>query len=381
RLIYLGVERSLEEPLQRRLVVDIGGGSTECIVGDGAQILAADSLFMGCVSYSERYFRDGGLSEAAMRAATTAAALELQSLASRYERLGFDDAVGSSGTITVIEDILRAQGLSSSGVTARGLKKLRKQVQSAGHVSRLQLPGMPNERAPVLPGGIAILSALFEVFALERMQVATAALREGLVHDLAGPEGGQAVRERSIAQLAERHGVDQEQAEAVAETALGLLTQVPDEWLSGVPDAAPWLRWAALVHEVGQSLRYSGYHRHGEYILRHSDLAGFSRQTQRALALMVRSHRRKLDVERFADGVLETQRKGLLRLCLLLRLAVRLCRNRGPALAQAPELTVKKKQLALTFAPGWLADHPLTEAGLEEEATQIAAVGYTLTAR
>jgi len=187
RLIYLGVSHSLEDDSRQRLVVDIGGGSTELIVGRKFEPRYMESLHMGCVSSSQRYFRDGKITAQQMHAAEIAAHQELESLTTVYRKIGWETSVGASGTILAIHDAVHSEGWSKDGITPAALKKLSKALISAGHVDNLELNGVTAERAPVFPGGVAILSAIFEALGIEQMGVASGALREGLIQDPSKP--------------------------------------------------------------------------------------------------------------------------------------------------------------------------------------------------
>ena len=225
RLVYRGVTQSLQVDAQRRLVIDIGGGSTECILGDGDEILLADSMHMGCVSWSQRFFGKGVIDANSLHDAEIAAALELRSIRYRYRDQGWEVCLGSSGTVLAISEILQACGWSSDGVTPKGLQKLRKAMIAAGRVDNLRMPGLRSDRASVLAGGFAVLAALFDSMKLKRMRPASAALREGLVHDLLGRRGGIDVREATTLAFASRVGVDEAQAVRVERFALGLLSR------------------------------------------------------------------------------------------------------------------------------------------------------------
>ncbi len=377
RLVYLGVSHTIEVQEGRRLVVDIGGGSTECIIGEGFEPLEADSLYMGCVSFSRRFFPDGVISSDAMDAAQLAASLEVQSIAQRFKRVGWTGVAGSSGTIRAVESILRAQGLSDDGITEKGLRKLRKAMIAVGHADKLAFDGMPSDRAPVLAGGVAIVLALFEMLGIERMATSSGALREGLLYDLLGRMQQKDVRERTIRLFSARHHVDMDQAERVAATALRMLAQVAESWDLEGATHQKLLGWAARLHEVGISVSHSGYHKHGAYLLEHSDMPGFSREEQVKLAALVLCHRRKLRKSVFG-ALPEGDALPTLRLCLLLRLAVRLDRGRSEESVPEVRLEARKKALELTFPAGWLEAHPLTVADLGEEAATLEAAGYRL---
>jgi exopolyphosphatase/guanosine-5'-triphosphate,3'-diphosphate pyrophosphatase len=285
--------------------------------------------------------------------------------------------VGASGTIRSIERVVTQAGWSDYGITAASLRKLRKALIAAGSVDNLRLKGMSKSRAQVIPGGFAVLAGAFATLNIDRMEAADGALREGVLYDLVGRIRHEDVRGRSVTALARRYHVDAGQAERVEATALHLASQVAGEW--GL-DEAVWhrqLAWAAQLHEVGLDISHSQYHKHGGYIVSNTDLAGFSRQEQQTLAVLVRAHRRKFPEAQFGDlpdDGIHTAR----RLAVLLRLAVVLHRGRSPAALPAVELRAEGDSLRLTFPPSWLEAHALLAADLEEEADYLRAAGFNL---
>ncbi|MCC5873233.1 MAG: exopolyphosphatase [Gammaproteobacteria bacterium] len=368
RLIYLGVSHSLEDNQDRRLVVDIGGGSTEVILGRQFQPETMDSLYMGCVGMSAEFFANGRITAAAMKAAELAARQELEPIVARYRSHGWDSSIGASGTILAIQDVVAAQGWGSESITADALKRLQAQLVEVGQADRLALPGLPSQRAPVFPGGVAILAAIFRSLGIKQMNTSSGALREGLLWDLLGRQHQSDIREQTVADLSARYHVDLEQALAVRSTALRLLTAVAPAWQLTEPDLPQLLRWAAQLHEIGMDIAYSQYHKHGSYLLQNLDMPGFSRTEQQKLALLVRCHRRKPPRSVLAAAPLEKPEE-LVRLALLLRCAVVMHRARRQA--DVPPLTAIRADatsLHLEFSQHWLRQHPLTRLDLAEEA-------------
>jgi exopolyphosphatase/guanosine-5'-triphosphate,3'-diphosphate pyrophosphatase len=378
RLIYLGVSSGFDRE-GRRLVVDIGGGSTELIVGDSREEpLALDSLYMGCVSWSLRYFPDGRLTSGGFERAITAARLEVEGLERRYRALRWEYAVGSSGTINAIEKILVQRGLSVEGITAEGLRRLRERALAAAHLDRLTLPGLSNTRRPVLPGGLAILLAVFEALDLQVMTATTSALREGVLHDLLGRLGDHDLRERTTDQVAERYTVDTDQATRVEATALDFFARAAGPWALDPTQHRALLSRAARLHELGMFVDHAGFHKHGAYILSRAHLPGFSSTDQRALAALVLGHRRALSRERLTD-IHPAWGPEHMHLAVLLRLSARLHRSRSPHTLPPIDLIIEGGDaLSLQFPEGWLDDHPLTRADLETEAESLAAAGLRL---
>lgn len=387
RILFRGVAHDLLAIEGRRLVIDIGGGSTECILGVGEDVQRADSLQMGCVTYSQRFFPDGKLTRDRFKKASFSARLEIEPIEHIFRRTGFVEVVGSSGTVTSIDAMLRAQATavekpdsarSYPGITLAGLKLLRDQMIERGHIDKLDLPGLSPERRNVIAGGISILHAVFKGFAIDPpMRAAKSALREGLLLELVGSLGGEEVRERTVARLRERYAVDVEQARRVEATALSLAKQLAAQWQLGVRELS-MLRWAALLHEIGQVLSFGGYHKHGAYILANSDLPGFSEQGQSYLAALVGAHRRVLDAEKIAL-LRQADGERAVRMAALLRLAVRI--NRAREEMTMPELHVIDQRADLVFPSGFLDGHPMTRGDLEEEQLALREVGLELSFR
>jgi exopolyphosphatase / guanosine-5'-triphosphate,3'-diphosphate pyrophosphatase len=371
RLIYLGVAHSVPNEDGRRLVVDIGGGSTECTIGEGFDPIATESLFMGCVSYSRRFFPDGLIRRDDFRSAETAAMLELSTLERRFRGLGWKVAYGSSGTALAIADLLREP------ITRKGLKRLRAALCEKGSVQKLDLPGLDPERATVLPGGLAILMAVFKRLEIEAMSPASGALREGLLYDLLGRIQHEDVRERTIRWLAERNGVDLEHAARVERTAVYCLNQVATAWSLDRSEAKQYLSWASRLHEIGLEISHTGFQRHGAYILENADMPGFSKQEQTLLSVLVLTHRRKIRIEDYAK-VPDEKRELILRSSLVLRIAC--CLNRSRSSEPLPDfgLDAKKATLTLRFEKSWFDANPLTLADLAEEKERLRAVGVEL---
>lgn len=376
RLIYLGVSHSLPDAGGRRLVVDIGGGSTELIAGEGFDALNLESLYMGCVSFSERYFPDGVITKEQWRAAEIAARLELRPVKNLFRRLGWESAAGASGTIRTIREVLIANQWCQEGICQEGLQKLRKAILQVNNTAELNLPGLPDERKPVFPGGVAILCAIFETLKIEHMRVSDGALREGLLYDAIGRIQQVDVRERTVNSLIERYHVDPAHGQRVEQTALGLFQQVKDTWKLNKDEHSWVLRWAARLHEIGLVIAHSGYQKHGAYLLENSDLPGFSRREQSLLAALVRGHRRKFPLSEF-----ECHGKAAQRLCILLRLAILLHRSRAPG--ELPEIQAHASGMSmeLVFPEGWLSQHAMTEADLARETEYLKGAKWKLMVR
>jgi len=332
---------------------------------------------MGCVSFSRAYFADGKLSAENWRRAELAARQELEPVRERFRGFDWQEAVGASGTIRAIDGLVRTHGWSKSGITPQALTRLRDALLKAGRVNRLKLDGLSPERVSTIAGGAAILSAVIGALDIDSMRRSDGALREGLLFDLLGRIRERDVRARSVDALATRAHVDQKQASRVERTALGLLTQVSERWDLDAQEPQRFLAWAAHLHEIGLDIAHSHYHRHGEYIVAHADLLGFSLPEQQVLATLVRAHRRKFPAS-IIRALPSQWAKSTERLAALLRLSVVLHRSRSPLTLPELKLDAVKKTLALRFPDGWLDDHPLTRADLATEASYLDAAGYQL---
>lgn len=371
RLIYLGVSHTLGDDSSKRLVIDIGGGSTELIIGEKFEAKVLESLHMGCVSYKERFFSDGVISESNIKKAYQYACVEISHIRKVYQKIGWQEVVGASGTLQAVEQVLIGLGLTETGISRKALVKLRKALLECKHADELNFVGLKESRRAVFASGVAIVLALFDTLDLEFMSISGGALREGVLYDTMGRLEHEDVRERSIANLEKTYKVNVQSGEQVAEYARYLYQSVRKDWQLDKVDAS-LLIWAGRLHEVGMQISHSSFHKHGEYILSNSDMDGFSRDLQRNLAVLVRSHRRKLSNNVFE--LLGKQRAKLEKLAIILRLSVIFKYAELPKL----EIHAAKNKLCLCFPDGWLADHPLTQAELEHEQVYLQKIDYTL---
>jgi exopolyphosphatase/guanosine-5'-triphosphate,3'-diphosphate pyrophosphatase len=377
RLIYMGVAHTTPSDGGPRLVVDIGGGSTELIIGEGLAARKLESLYIGCVSLSAAHFADGNISEKRMKRARTAAQLEIEPVMARFRRGQWDSAFGASGTMRAVADTLAAHGDPGGQITRAGVDWLLGECLRAGDTSKLKLPGLAAERQEILPGGLAIMVEIFDMLEIDALRVADGALREGLLYDLLGRLTDEDARARSVRAMEARFHVDGAQAERVEGTALAFLRQVQAAWKLEEPLAELALRWAARLHEIGLDIAHSHYHKHGAYLLANADLPGFPREEQQLLAALVGSHRRKINLAQIEELIPPWHLKAEF-LIVLLRLAVLLHRGRGPRALPAIELRAKARALELKFPKGWLEAHPLTAVDLEQEVEYLRATGFRL---
>lgn len=376
RLIYLGVAHTLADDGGKRLVFDIGGGSTEFIIGKRFEPLLTESLYMGCVTYRERFFPNGKISEGGFRKAVMAARLDIETIENTYKKMGWIDVVGASGTVKAIEHALQENGWSQDGITLAGLYKLRDKLLTFNHLEDVNIPGVKADRRTTLPPGLAVLIGICEQLDIKHVKYSEGAMREGILYDLLGRHVHEDVRERSIMAMMQRYSVDMAQAERVRQTAMKALAQVRKDWDLG-QFCHGWLHWAALAHEVGTAVSHNGYHKHGAYLLTHSDLPGFTRQDQRVLATLVGNHRRKIRETEIQELPALLQEK-VRRLILLLRLAVVLHRARRDDLAPDFKLSVSNRQVKLKFPDDWLEQNPLLQTELQDEREIWKKAGYKL---
>ncbi len=372
RLIYLGVSHSLPASQWRRLVVDIGGGSTECIIGEGLDPLRMESLYMGCVSYSKRFFPEGKITKDALQQAELAARMELQSIKREFSGSHWQEAIGSSGTARALADLLEQNGWSNAGITADGLKELRAALLKAGDCKKLDMQGMKPDRMPVLPAGFAIMSAIFAELGIQHMTVAGAALREGVLYDMVGRFHHHDMRDVTVSQFMRRYHVDPIQSKRVEVFALSLFDQVAQGMEDDVALLRQKLLWVARMHEIGISIAHSGYHKHSAYMLENADMPGFSKMEQAQLGLLVRTQRGALSK---VAGL--TDKADDWPAMMALRLAVLFYRSRTDA--SLPKVQIKRRgnEYRLKLDKKWLEQNSLIENALLAEAKEWKALGVS----
>lgn len=380
RLVYLGVAHAQPSaPGKQRLVIDIGGGSTEFIIGSGLDPIERESLQAGSIATTRRFFSDGNLDRRRWDDALTEVLAEFQQFANNYRALGWDDAIGSSGTNKAIGAICAQMGLTKGAITAGALPNVRDAMLAAGRIEAIDLPGLGADRRPIIAGGLLVLEAAFQALGLERLMTSKAAMREGVLYDMVGRGGADDPRDAAVDALMQRYGIDRAQALRVEATALRLFDQLAGAWAMDQDDRLLLAR-AARLHELGLTIAHSQYHLHGAYVVEHSDIAGFSRQQQQFLAALVRTQRRKIPKGAFdvlPDRLLPAARHT----AALLRLAVLI--HRGHEADPVPRLAARADGtvLEIGFDRDWLEARPLLRADLEGEPAAMAALGIELRLR
>ena len=372
RLVYLGAAFSLESSGKQRLVIDIGGGSTELIIGKGYKAITMNSLYMGCVSFSRRFFPGGKLTRKRLDSARAAAFQELEPVTQHYVRMGWDEVVGTSGTIRAVDDLSRALGLNQDWLSSESFPLIDEYLLKRRFDKKLD--HISEQRMPVFAGGYAIISSIFEALELKRLDCASGALREGVLYDLNGRLQNHDSRDQGVEALVNRFGLDREQAHRIESTCHHLLKQVKDPLGLDQIIHKKLLGWASQLHEIGISISFSQNHKHGCYIVENSDIDGFSRQQQRLLALLIRSHRQKFPSEMF-DALSEPTRSNARSMAVLMRLSVALNRSRSDTPDDHIELKVKSGKFRLRVDTEWCERHPLTLMDLDLERKYLKQAG------
>lgn len=381
RLIFAGVTQSLPPNDGIRLVLDIGGGSTELILGKSARPQALESLQMGCVVMTEKYFSGGVITEENFAAARVAARLKLRPVKAFFRNTVDVEAIGTSGTILSTEAVARELGIiESNDLTPAAVEQLILRVLNFSNIAELTLPGLSERRAQVWPGGLAILVELLEVLRISRLRTSDGALREGLLYDHLGRLQHEDARERSVQAMALRYNVDQQQADRVARTASMLLQQVAEPWQLDSDLAANMLEWGARLHEIGLDISHDGFQRHGAYIAENADLPGFPRSEQNLLAFLIAAQRKQIDLS-LLPKLPTVWHSRALYVAVLLRLAVLLNRSRGNVDDVALAVTATDMGLTLEFPRAWRDRNPLTITDLDREQTYLANIDFTLAYR
>ncbi len=377
RLIYQGVFCSSPSVPGHQLVVDIGGGSTEIILGQGIDADTMESLNIGCVGISQRAFTEGRLSRRRFKKARLYASLELEPVREFFRRVELERVTGASGTIRAAHAVLSELAGKPTMITIAGLQDLIDRMIDAGQLDNIRLPGLSAQRAPVFAGGVAILIEIMSGLGLEQMHVSDGALREGLLYDMVGRLANEDARDRTVRSMEARFGIDRHQADRVERAALELLRQVASDWSLDAEIYAQMLRWAARLHEIGLHIAHSSYHRHGAYLLEHADMPGFPTVEQRALAQLVGEHRGRLGRQTYAE-ISDKWVQPVRRLTVLLRLAVLFNRSRTDVSLPDIICSGNSRKFSITLPGDQRAENPLTWADLMREQEYLGAIGVKM---
>jgi len=385
RLIYIGAAHEVSAVQGNRLVVDIGGGSTELIIGNGYEPKLMESLYIGCVSHSMRFFPKGNIDAHAFKEAELAARREIQVIAGNYLKSGWKQVIGSSGTARALADIIAENNFNGQGdgltmgrvntgsglITREGLRAMKKHLLKYEHVNDIQLSGLKDERRGVWPGGLAIMLAVFDELGIESMEVTDAALRVGVLYDLLGRSQHHDMRYVTVEQFMQRYSVDRDQATRVGNLAAEFLDQLPKPDTESRAENIALLQWAANLHEIGLSISHNGYHKHSAYIAGNADMPGFSKNDQARLAALLIGHTGKLGKLATNPGFQDW------RMLFCLRLAQVLCRGRSDANLPKVKVSDDDGSYLVSLSREWADAHPLTEFSLQKEAAEWERIGRT----
>ena len=383
RLIYIGAAHEVPAVQGNRLVVDIGGGSTELIIGKSYEPKLLESLYIGCVSHSMRFFPKGNIDAHAFKEAELAARREIQVISGAYLKAGWKQVIGSSGTARALADLIADNNFNGHGdgltmgrvngasglITRDGLRAMKKHLLKYEHVNQVELVGLKDDRRAVWPGGLAIMIAVFDELGIESMEVTDAALRVGVLYDLLGRSQHHDMRYVTVEQFMQRYAVDREQAQRVGKLAAEFLSQLPKSEVESRSDNIALLQWAANLHEIGLSISHNGYHKHSAYIAGNADMPGFSKNDQARLAALLIGHAGKLG--KLANNVSFQD----WRMLFCLRLAQVLCRGRSDGDFPKAKISEHEGSYAVSIPKDWAEAHPLTEFSLQKEAAEWERIG------
>jgi len=366
RLIYQGVAHTTHLE-GRRLIIDIGGGSTEFSIGEQFNLLQLASLPLGCVTYSKRWFADGKIRKKAFKACELAASQRLSIIDRRFKNTGWESAIGCSGTAKAVAQYWESQHGSFDGVIhADMLKQVREEMIAVGHVD--QLPGIEEHRRPVMPAGVAILEAIFNRLEIKEMTLSESALREGVLYELTERMQHEDIRERTIRSLAVRYDIDGAQVERVRQTARDLLNGIqPEERTPEWQHAEKIIEWAVELHEIGLHINRRAIQEHSSYIIGNTELPGFSREEQDILALLLKHYRKSFRRKRFGDFTLYNKRTLVLMVAIL-RIAVLVNIRRLDDARPSIKAVITQKRIELSFPDTWLEENPVIYSDLRNEA-------------
>ncbi len=378
RLIYLGARHTLAPTDTQRLIIDVGGGSSELILGNQSEPLLLESLDIGCVDIMQRCFADNKISEKNLKAAQLAVGLEIEPYLAQYARLGWDQAVGTSGTLSAIDQVLNFGDTPSGNIQRQALHDLVMSLKQNQVANKIQLAGLSARRSPVFLGGCVIVLNLMTLMEIDSIEVTDGALREGILIDLLGRHHHHDVRNLSVKSIGKRFQVDELHAEAVTTCAFKLFDACAHSWNIDTEESKKLLCWACQTHELGLAISHSQHHHHGANILAVADLPGFSKNDQHLLATLVRQHRRTIKSE-FCSSIQDPLVAPILPLIALLRISVQLNRSRSFRDLLLFRVKAKTGKISIQFKRGWLQDHPLTHEDLKQEREELKKIGIEFT--
>ncbi|MGL5294159.1 MAG: exopolyphosphatase [Aeromonas sp.] len=376
RLIYQGVAHTQHLDGQV-LVVDIGGGSTELIIGEGFHHKALTSRKMGCVSFTQHFFSGGKLSEKNINDAVLEAQHQLSPIIHQYQQLGWQRCLGSSGSIRCVRDVLKNEGWSDGRITLAGLERLKNVMIERKWVDNLKFAGLSEERQEVFAAAVAILLGLFTSLPIERLDYSDGALREGLLYEFEARLQHHDIRERTAQALCTHYRMDDKQANAVEHSVLALFDALQAPWQMEMAPYRAILGWAARLHEIGLAINYSGFHRHSAYILQHTDLPGFNQDDQTLLAAFVRFQRKGLKLAEL-PSLPNHNPQTVLRCIRILRLAVVAHHKRQAHLLPQWQVDAQGDRLQVHLPASWCTQNRLLLQNLVKEQRYCQEQGWPL---
>ncbi len=376
RLVYQGVARSIAQTVESRLVIDIGGGSTEFIIGEPNKPLLTESLSMGCVNFTKLYFSKGKITKKLVKKAILVARQKIEWISDEYVAKGWQEVIGSSGTIKSVAAIIDKRFDSNGTITLKHLKKLTDILIDIKYINDIELDGLSSNRAPIIIGGVCILLAAFEELGIESMAISNGALREGLLFDIQNIAGGRDIRFSSVKQMVERYKVDTRQIRRI-----NIIAAVFIKYLDLKHDSETLnlIKWSIELHEIGLMISHVNTPLHSAYIIEQSDMPGFSRGLQNTIGALVRLHRGKIKKKLIEDWTQKPQ--PLFQVLLIVRLSIMLARGRHKINLSQMVITKIDQYIEIIFPENYLASHPLTVADLEQEKGECKKLGYKLSFR
>lgn len=377
RLIYQGVAHSMHYQ-HNRLVIDIGGGSSELVIGHGFNTLALSSRDVGCVSLTKQYFGQGKISTTRFKNALLAAEQEIEPIVRQYKNISWQLAIGTSGTASALTDVALANNFCQGALTAQALISIKRAILKFDHLEQITIKGLPADRRHVIVGGLIIMLAIFELFEIERLEYCDKALREGVIYEMGDQLQHDDIRERSIHSLISRVSIDQQHSEQVTQTCMQILEQCQTQWnFSQVPETSSYLRWASALYEIGLHINSANYHKHSAYIVEHATMLGFNQDEVSLIATLLRFHRKKITTD-----ILPTlslfEHEYVVRIIFIFRLAVVFTQKRQQNFLPKFKVSMNKNNVKLEFPKLWLIDKALFAANLDTEVKQMQKLGIKL---
>lgn len=373
RLVYQGVARSIVQTVEKRLVIDIGGGSTEFIIGEANNPLLTESLSMGSVNFTKQYFSKGKITKKLIKKAVLAARQKLEWISDEYIEMGWQEVIGSSGTIKTVANILDQRFEANGVIEYKNLKRLLDIFIEVKYINSLEIEGLSNSRAPIIIGGICVLLAVFEELDIESMITSSGAIREGLLYDIQNIADGLDIRFTGVKQMLERYKVDTQQVRRI-----NIIASVFVDQLGMKQDAEDLnlIKWSIELHEIGLMISHVNTALHSAYIIEQSDMPGFSRGLQNSIGLLVRLHRGKIKRKLIEEWPHKTNR--LLLILFIIRLSIMLARGRHKVNLKDMIVNKNDNHIEIVFPENYLKNHPLTVADLEQEKHECKKIGYQL---